>query len=189
MKIKNFSTNFANLAKLVHNLISLNNTKIKELVMKRAKRFFKVLSITLALLISIIAISCASFYYAVTSSVSLDKEKLNNLSAVSLEIFDKNKISLKPTSENYVSIKNLKSATKNAFISAEDKRFYNHKGLDFIRIGGAMVSNIKSHSFSEGASTISQQLIKNTMLSSAIANMPKPKPIAAKTRGLKLKAP
>lgn len=134
--------------------------------MKRAKRFFKVLSITLALLISIIAISCASFYYAVTSSVSLDKEKLNNLSAVSLEIFDKNKISLKPTSENYVSIKNLKSATKNAFISAEDKRFYNHKGLDFIRIGGAMVSNIKSHSFSEGASTISQQLIKNTMLSS-----------------------
>ncbi|MBP3581335.1 MAG: transglycosylase domain-containing protein, partial [Clostridia bacterium] len=38
--------------------------------------------------------------------------------------------------------------------------------MDYIRIGGAIVSNIKSHSFSQGASTISQQLIKNTQLSS-----------------------
>ena len=80
-------------------------------------------------------------------------------------MFDCNGTSIKPTSENHISIKKLSSNTKNAFICAEDKRFYTHKGIDFVRIGGAVVSNLKSKSFSQGASTISQQLIKNTHLS------------------------
>ena len=134
--------------------------------MKKARKIFKILSISFALLFSLLAIAGASFYYAVTNSVSLDKDKLESLSAVSLEIYDSNKISLKPSYENYISIKNLSNNTKNAFISAEDKRFYAHNGIDYLRMGGAMVSNIKSRSFSQGASTISQQLIKNTMLSS-----------------------
>ena len=53
---------------------------------------------------------------------------------------------------------------KNAFINVEDKRFYQHRGYDFRRIARAAVSNLKAKSFKEGASTISQQLIKNTHL-------------------------
>ncbi len=53
----------------------------------------------------------------------------------------------------------------NAFISTEDTRFYQHTGLDIQRILGALISDIKSGSLKEGASTISMQLIKNTHLS------------------------
>jgi len=53
-----------------------------------------------------------------------------------------------------------------AFVSVEDKRFYTHKGIDYYRIAGAAVNNLKSRNYTEGASTISQQLIKNTHLSS-----------------------
>lgn len=54
---------------------------------------------------------------------------------------------------------------KNAFIACEDKRFYEHKGIDIRRIIAAAFKNLKSSSFSEGGSTITQQLIKLTHLS------------------------
>ena len=55
---------------------------------------------------------------------------------------------------------------KNAFVAIEDKRFYKHKGLDYKRILKATAKNAIHLSFKEGASTISQQLVKNTQLSS-----------------------
>lgn len=47
-----------------------------------------------------------------------------------------------------------------AFISAEDARFYEHPGVDVIRIAGAAWADIKAGDYVQGASTISQQLIK-----------------------------
>lgn len=73
------------------------------------------------------------------------------------QIYDKNK--------RYIPLTDIPEHTRNAFIAIEDKRFYKHKGLDYRRIVGAALKNIKSGSFREGASTISQQLIKNTHLS------------------------
>lgn len=64
----------------------------------------------------------------------------------------------------YVRLQELPEHTPQAFIAIEDKRFYKHKGIDYIRVAGAALKNIKSRSFKEGASTISQQLIKNTHL-------------------------
>ncbi len=55
---------------------------------------------------------------------------------------------------------------KNAFVAIEDARFYEHHGVDLWRIGGAVVSNIKEGGYREGASTITQQLIKLTHLTS-----------------------
>lgn len=52
-----------------------------------------------------------------------------------------------------------------AFIAAEDARFYSHPGVDVRRIFGALLSNIRTLSFSEGASTITQQLVRMTHLS------------------------
>jgi len=51
-----------------------------------------------------------------------------------------------------------------AFLAAEDIRFYRHKGIDPIRIAGAAMANLKSGRKIQGASTITQQLIKRTHL-------------------------
>ena len=64
------------------------------------------------------------------------------------------------------SIGELPDHVKNAFIAAEDARFYDHPGVDVVRILGAAWSDLKAGAFVEGASTITQQLIKLTHLSS-----------------------
>jgi penicillin-binding protein 1A len=53
---------------------------------------------------------------------------------------------------------------KNAFVSVEDVRFYYHNGIDLKRLVGAAISNFLNESV-QGGSTITQQLIKNTILS------------------------
>ncbi|MCY7380357.1 MAG: PBP1A family penicillin-binding protein [Gemmatimonadaceae bacterium] len=50
---------------------------------------------------------------------------------------------------------------RNAFVLTEDKRFYEHKGVDFKRIPGALYADIKKRSFAEGFSTITMQLARN----------------------------
>ncbi|MES2180274.1 MAG: PBP1A family penicillin-binding protein [Gemmatimonadota bacterium] len=50
---------------------------------------------------------------------------------------------------------------KNAVVQNEDKRFYSHKGVDFLRIPGALWADIKVRSFAEGFSTITMQLARN----------------------------
>lgn len=67
--------------------------------------------------------------------------------------------------QQIASYEDIPQHTIDAFISAEDKRFYKHDGVDYYRIMGALFSNLTHFSFKEGASTISQQLIKNTHLS------------------------
>src|SRR4051812_45575276 len=50
---------------------------------------------------------------------------------------------------------------RNAFITVEDKRFYSHKGVDFQRIPGAILADIRRRGFAEGFSTITMQLARN----------------------------
>lgn len=64
-----------------------------------------------------------------------------------------------------VSIDEIPEMLQNAFIAVEDARFYEHNGVDVKRIVGALVSNFTSGS-TQGGSTITQQLIKQTVLSS-----------------------
>ncbi|WP_434290382.1 transglycosylase domain-containing protein [Clostridium botulinum] len=72
-----------------------------------------------------------------------------------------------------VDYKNVPQNLKNAFVSIEDERFYKHHGIDIKRITGATLLNvankIKRSSKLQGASTLTQQLIKNTVLSSEIS--------------------
>lgn len=64
----------------------------------------------------------------------------------------------------YLPIAEIPEHVKNAFIAIEDERFYEHDGVDIIRIIGSVIEDLKSGSFKQGASTISQQLVKNTSL-------------------------
>lgn len=66
----------------------------------------------------------------------------------------------------WVSIDTLPEHLLYAFISAEDARFYDHEGIDIIRIAGAIIADIKAGEYVQGASTISQQLIKLSHLTS-----------------------
>jgi penicillin-binding protein 1A len=50
---------------------------------------------------------------------------------------------------------------KDAILAVEDKRFYDHQGVDYIRILGALIADVKAGSKEQGASTITMQYIRN----------------------------
>lgn len=54
---------------------------------------------------------------------------------------------------------------KQAFVATEDKRFYDHQGVDIWSIGRAAVKDVMARSMVEGGSTLTQQLAKNMFLS------------------------
>lgn len=64
----------------------------------------------------------------------------------------------------YVKLSQIPVNLQKAVISIEDERFYEHNGIDMRGIMRAMVENVKTMSFSQGASTLTQQLIKNEVL-------------------------
>lgn len=67
----------------------------------------------------------------------------------------------------FVPVEEIPDLVKHAFISAEDKNFYNHPGYDVRGMAGAMVQAVVSRGSSvRGASTITQQVMKNFLLSS-----------------------
>ncbi len=66
---------------------------------------------------------------------------------------------------SWVELENISDYLIQATLSTEDKHFYRHMGLDYIRIGKAILTNISSGSLSEGASTITQQYARNMYLS------------------------
>jgi penicillin-binding protein 1A len=68
---------------------------------------------------------------------------------------------LSPIDYEVVDIDSLPGYVPNAFISVEDKRFYEHHGVDARRFVGALLANIKARRVSQGFSTITMQLARN----------------------------
>ncbi|MCR4716162.1 MAG: transglycosylase domain-containing protein, partial [Lachnospiraceae bacterium] len=64
----------------------------------------------------------------------------------------------------YIESTAIPDDVKNAFIAIEDKKFYQHNGIDVKRIAGALVANVRGGGISQGGSTITQQLVKLTYL-------------------------
>lgn len=65
-----------------------------------------------------------------------------------------------------VDIDNVPDEVIDALISIEDRRFFNHPGVDYRRIGSAVIANVKHGWGTEGGSTITQQVIKRSVLTS-----------------------
>ena len=107
-----------------------------------------------------------TYYFIATANVNLDKSKLINMNS-QVEIYDDGGNILEGYSGDRVitDAADIPEYTLNAFVAIEDKRFYSHNGVDVKGLFRAAINNLKSFSFKEGASTISQQLIKNTHLS------------------------
>lgn len=78
--------------------------------------------------------------------------------------FDSDGNEIEYISDSYLSPEEVPENLKKAFVALEDKRFYSHDGIDTYRILGATVENVKQGKLVEGASTITQQLVKNTHL-------------------------
>lgn len=135
------------------------------------KKFIKVTLIIFFILL--LATLVGLGFYISSIYINARAMKLNEdiLSSpyISVQVYDKENKPLKEDNEinrNFAKIDELSADTKNAFISIEDKSFYSHHGVNYKRIAKAMVNNIKSRSLKEGASTITQQLVKNTQLTS-----------------------
>lgn len=70
----------------------------------------------------------------------------------------------KGENREYVSLDEIPVMMQHAAVAIEDERFYEHGGIDLRGIFRAMIENVKTKSFSQGASTITQQLIKTEVL-------------------------
>ena len=135
------------------------------------KKIVKICLITISLLIIGLVCFVGTYFlaeYLKFSKLSLNTDALTS-PALNIEVYDSdNNIIEEENTFNsaYITIDKIPEHTKDAFISIEDKDFYKHNGINKKRILKAMYNNLKSFSLKEGASTISQQLIKNTHLSS-----------------------
>jgi penicillin-binding protein 1A len=65
----------------------------------------------------------------------------------------------------YIPLAQIPLALQQALIATEDARFYRHQGIDFEGVARALFTNLQDRQFSEGGSTITQQLVKNLFLS------------------------
>ncbi|MBT2575425.1 PBP1A family penicillin-binding protein [Bacillus sp. ISL-51] len=123
-----------------------------------------VLSLVILFVLGIVG-GAAAFAVLVSGAPSLDEAKLKT--PYSSTIYDKNGKEIAEVGaekRTYVPIKDIPDVVKEAFIATEDARFYKHHGIDPIRIGGALVANFTDGFGSEGGSTITQQVVKNSLL-------------------------
>lgn len=125
--------------------------------MKKAKKIMKFFITSIILFTIIIG---ALYGYAYFSP------KLDIVNTNQLYIYDDNSNLIYQGSGNneWVSLNEIADDLVNAVISTEDKNFYHHNGFDYFRIAKAMLTNVKSGKITQGASTISQQYIKNMYL-------------------------
>lgn len=140
----------------------------KASVFKRFKRFWKHKHLTqiaiLTVAMAVLACLGSFYFFASKANISALEEGL----AQSTVIYDvKGDIASKITANKVegVSIDELPEHLKNAIISIEDHRFYEHNGVDLTSIGRAFFRNMKAGGIVEGGSTITQQLTKNALLS------------------------
>jgi len=110
-------------------------------------------------IIGIVTLTCLYIYAYFSPSINI---KTSN----SIQIFDnkKNLIYQGSSTNKWVNIEEISPYLINAMISVEDKNFYKHMGFDYLRIAKAMYLNVKNKSIIQGASTISQQYVKNLFL-------------------------
>ena len=110
--------------------------------------------------ISFIVIMVGLYTYAYLSP------KLDLKTSGSLYLYDNNNELIYQGSRNneWANIEDISDYLINATIAVEDKNFYKHNGFDYLRIIKAMYLNIKNGAIVQGASTISQQYIKNLYL-------------------------
>ena len=135
-------------------------------------RIVKYLSIVMiSLFIVAFLLGGGVFLHYANKAPELSESKL--VATTSSKIYDsKNELIADLGAERRVNAQSSDIPTDlvNAIVSIEDHRFFNHRGIDSIRIAGAFLRNLRSNSGLQGGSTLTQQLIKLTYFSTSTAD-------------------
>lgn len=116
-------------------------------------------------ILTFILISALVFYIGL-NIYALITPKLNITNNGTYHLYDNkdNLVYLGSSTSSWADIEDISEHLKDAVISVEDKKFYSHPGFDVLRIAKAMLLNIQNKHIVQGASTITQQLVKNLYL-------------------------
>ncbi|ERI90733.1 penicillin-binding protein, 1A family [Clostridiales bacterium oral taxon 876 str. F0540] len=149
------------------------NTQRKNIKKKRkGLKVFKIIMLTLLSIIVLSAVAGAGVVLAIVKTAPpLDVNQILTLNEPS-SIYDSKEqyMDAVATKEkrDVISINDVPKNLSNAFISIEDERFEKHNGIDYQRIAGVIyidvLNKLKGKSSLQGASTITQQVVRNTML-------------------------
>ena len=134
--------------------------------LKRASLVKKILLSFIIIGMAVLLIGSGFFAYYASGAPKFDEALLKD--PIASEIYDMNgEMVTKVGIENrdYVEYEDIPQIVKDAVLATEDNRFFEHQGIDFIRLGAAVISNITNGFGSQGASTLTQQVIKNQFLS------------------------
>lgn len=118
-------------------------------------------------IITFIAGAALAAYYIYTAP-KLSEESLT--ATVSSKIYDKNGnliADLGAEKRSNATIEEIPTDLVNAIVAIEDQRFFNHRGVDVIRIAGSLVNNLTGGRL-QGGSTLDQQFIKLTYFSTSV---------------------
>ncbi|MYL28533.1 PBP1A family penicillin-binding protein [Halobacillus halophilus] len=129
---------------------------------KFKKVFMTLLTIGIVLMIGVGAL----FTYYAVSAPALDEEKLSD--PFSSKVYDDDGELVADLAgderRTKITYDDIPAVLEDAVLATEDVRFYDHIGIDFQRIGGAVLANITGGFGAEGASTITQQVVKESFL-------------------------
>lgn len=125
----------------------------------------KIILSIVALGVAMLVAGAGLFAYYVSSAPELDENLLKDpLSSV---FHDKNGdvfATIGAENREYVKYEDIPQEMIDAIIATEDVRFFEHSGMDFYRLGGAVLANLTRGFGAEGGSTITQQVVKNSFL-------------------------
>ena len=131
---------------------------------KNLKRILSIVGICIGILMGIIVVFLAIQIVKTPKLSEIDATPEGYLST----ILDKNgnvvnNLYITESNRIYVSLDSIPKELQKAFIAIEDARFYKHNGIDLQGIVRAFFHGIVTREFSQGASTITQQLLKNNV--------------------------
>lgn len=129
-----------------------------------AKKVFKGIGLALAVLATAAGALLAICIFG-RVPLSYDRQRLTSITAQTVA-YDATGVPLTLTGRAPYTGEPLSEEITRVFVAAEDQRFYEHAGVDVVRTLGAVVANFKSGEKTQGGSTITQQLVKNRLLSS-----------------------
>lgn len=112
-----------------------------------------------------VAVGGTFLYFYSNTELDTNKVTGNNLGVAIYDKYDNVLETSANSDKKLVNIHELPAYVTDAFISVEDKNFYKHNGIEPYRIVKAGMVNLLNKGKVQGASTITQQLIKNTLLS------------------------
>ncbi|EIT86493.1 penicillin-binding proteins 1A/1B [Fictibacillus macauensis ZFHKF-1] len=120
----------------------------------------------LVLLLLVLGGGGAYAYKVIHGTPDLDPNKLKYSSSSTVYDMNDKKVAsiVRGEKRDYAKIDSIPPLVRKAFVDTEDVRFYKHNGIDAKRVLGAVLSNLTRGYGSEGASTITQQVVKNSFL-------------------------